>query len=367
MVSGENVSLGGAAREFTMSQRTDARAGAGDGRPIPARMADIALLAGVSLQTVSRALNNSGRISAATREKVLRVAKELDYQRNSAARALVTRRSGVVGIVATDMDQYGPRITMLAVERELREAGYGVAVSAWDGATGEALSSSIARMAAQGVDATVLILSHTSTLATAYTPPRDMPLIIVKGETADTTQEQLIVGIDQREGARLATQHLLDLGHGTVHHVAGPEGWIDSKQRVQGWRETLFASGRDVPPILFTGDWTARGGYNIGLELARRRDFTAVFVANDQMAVGMCRAFVEVGVSVPGDVSIVGFDDLPEAAYYTPPLSTVRQDLLAVGTQAAEVTVRAMTGQVAAVEELIKPTLIVRCSTARPR
>lgn len=320
-------------------------------------MADVARLAGVSLQTVSRALNDSERISPATKARVLRLAEEVGYRRNSVAHALATRRSGVIGIVATDMDQYGPRITILTLEEELRAARYGVTLTVLDSHAPHVLREAVAQSAARGVEAVVVIASHRVSVVGPETSRLDTPVVQVTGEVRS---EPLTAGLDQRCGARLATEHLLGLGHRRIVHVAGPHGWVDAHERAAGWREAMLAADLEPGPVRWAGDWTSRSGYEIGTELLASREATAVFAANDQLALGVCRAFLEAGLSVPEHLSVVGFDDLPEAEFYTPPLSTVRQDLSEVGRRAADLVVRTLRGESAPRAALVEPVLVRR-------
>ena len=139
-----------------------------------------------------------------------------------------------------------------------------------------------------------------------------------------------LVAVDQVEGAQMATSHLLELGHRTVWHISGPVDWLEAQDRMRGWRSTLEAAGAPAPPVLH-GDWSARAGHELGRDLAANPDVTAVFVANDQMALGLLRALHEAGRRIPGDISVVGFDDIPEAEYFTPPLTTVRQNFNEMG------------------------------------
>lgn len=324
----------------------------------PLRMSDIARIAGVSAQTVSRALNNSGRISAETRERILRVVDEAGYRRNAAARTLVNRRSGIIGIIVSDTDQYAPRLTMLGIESALRAHDYGVSLISFDHGDRDQARAALSQMAAQGVEAVVLIGGQLLEIDASDRDRLRVPLVTIRG---DTDADPLSVGIDQVLGAELATNHLLDRGHSTVVHVAGPPDWLDASLREDGWKNALTERGREILPVRFKGDWTARGGYEIGNALLpdlRRGETTALFVANDQMAMGVCRALIEAGLSVPGDVSIVGFDDLPEAGYYSPPLTTVRQDLAALGERAAGAVMGLISNDSQVIGGLIRPELI---------
>ena len=175
------------------------------------------------------------------------------------------------------------------------------------------------------------------------------------------------MAIDNRAGAARATQHLLDLGHETVHHLAGPVTWLDAEERVDGWRETLRAAGAPEPDVV-TGDWSARSGYEAGHRLASMPEVTAVLCGNDQMALGLLRALAERDRRVPDDVSVVGFDDIPEAAYFLPPLTTVRQDFGELGRRAVHLLMDRIADEQSADSPLpISPELIVRASAAPRR
>jgi DNA-binding LacI/PurR family transcriptional regulator len=176
-----------------------------------------------------------------------------------------------------------------------------------------------------------------------------------------------LVAVDQLSGAVSATQLLLDLGHRTVSHIAGPRDFLEAQQRVDGWRATLEAAGVEAPPIL-TGDWSPRSGYEVGRRLAEDPEVTAVFVANDQMALGLLRALHEHGRDVPGDISVVGFDDVPEAEFFSPPLTTIRQDFAEMGRRGLHLLLAQIDGHEDPLRrETVPATLVERASTAPAR
>ena len=178
--------------------------------------------------------------------------------------------------------------------------------------------------------------------------------------------EQYVVGVDQVAGAEQGTRHLIELGHTDIVHLAGPQEWTEARARLRGWQDAMYAAGLR-PSQHVTGDWSAASGFELGRGIAEREDVTAVFCANDQMALGLLRALSEAGRAVPTGprgVSVVGFDDIPEAAYLIPPLTTVRQDFEAVGRRAIEILRAALAGEPAP-DRLIKPELVVRASTER--
>ncbi|MFJ1792988.1 LacI family DNA-binding transcriptional regulator [Kitasatospora griseola] len=303
-------------------------------------MADVAKLAGVSHQTVSRVLNGAPHVRPGTRDRVLAAIRELDYRPNSAARALVTRRSQTLGVVTFESTLYGPASMLDGIERAARSAGYFVSVASLRALDSRSVQEAVDRLRDQGVEGIVVIAPQTSAVSAVAKVTSPVPVVAVGSGTRSSIPA---VTVDNRSGAETATRHLLDLGHRTVHHLAGPAGWLESQDRQEGWRRALKAAGRAAPAVR-TGDWSARSGYEAGQRIARLTDVTAVFCANDHMALGLLRALHETGRSVPGDISVVGFDDIPEAAYFIPPLTTVRQDFGELGRRALELLVAALGG-----------------------
>jgi len=335
--------------------------------PRPLVMADVAARAGVSHQTVSRVINGHPSVAPLTRERVQQAIAELGYRPNLAARALVTGSTRTIGLVTIKINQYGPAQTMLGLEKAARAAGYSVSVSILDDATAEAIREAVDRFVAQSVDAIVALATYDDAAEAMNSIDAPVPLVAVQ---VGGPEDHPAVGVDQESGARLATRHLLDLGHRTVHHVAGPIDSQEARGRTAGWRSELLAAGAPVPEIL-RGDWTPSSGYAAGRTLAGRiragEDITAVFLANDQMALGLLAALHEEGLEVPEDLSVVGFDDLPEAPYFTPPLTTVRQDFAELGRRGVQLVLARLAGQTLHTEPVPAP-LLVRASTgpARP-
>jgi DNA-binding LacI/PurR family transcriptional regulator len=325
-------------------------------------MADVARRAGVSHQTVSRVINGSPHVRAETRQRVQKAMRELDYRPNRVARALVTGRSNTLGVVSFDTTLYGPASTLLGIERAAHAAGYFIVVASLKALNRSSVTDAVDRLRRHGVDG-VLVISAVQDAADALlNPPDDIPLVAVEAGPEEAVP---VVEVDQFEGAALATRHLLDLGHRTVWHIAGPPEFLESRQRLAGWRHTLKRAGAELPPAL-TGDWSARAGYELGRTLTKDPTPSAVFVAYDEMALGVLRAMQEAGRAVPGDVSVVGFDDIPESAYLMPPLTTVRQDFDELGTRALELLLRMVDRQPAYPRARVPPSLVVRGSTGPP-
>lgn len=225
------------------------------------------------------------------------------------------------------------------------------------------VTSAIERLRVQGVDGILVIAPHQEAADALRHASVDLPLVAVEAGPPDVVP---VVAIDQFAGAASATRHLLDLGHETVWHISGPSDWLESQERVEGWRTTLERAGAAPPPVL-VGDFSARAGYDLGRRLAVDSAVTAIFAANDQTALGVLRAMHEAGRELPTDVSLVGFDDIPEAPYFTPPLTTVRQDFIEVGSRGLRMLVRQVErGELVASGSRVPTALVVRASTSVP-
>jgi DNA-binding LacI/PurR family transcriptional regulator len=326
-------------------------------------MADVARLAGVSHQTVSRVLNDHPNVSAVTRDKVLAAIRELAYRPNAAARTLVTRRTHTLGVISFDTMLYGPASMLYGFERAAHDA-YFVSVASLPALDRRSMLDAVERFLGQGIEGIIVIATQDTAVAALAHVPAEVPLVAVGcGTRASVTS----VAIDNAEGAAAATRYLLSLGHRTVYHVAGQASCLDAQERIDGWRQALCEAGAPEPPVL-AGDWSSASGYQVGSELTAHPDVTAIFCGNDPMALGVMRALAERGLRVPDDVSIVGFDDVPEAGFYLPPLTTVRQDFGEVGRQALAALVDRMSGALPAGPRVrVAPELIVRASAAAPR
>ncbi len=323
-------------------------------------MADVAELAGVSYQTVSRVLHDSPQVSRDTRERVLVAIRQLDYHPNSMARALVTGRSKTLGVISFDTTLYGPASTLFGIERAAHDAGYAVTVSSLHSLNRSTVLAAIQKLREQGADGVVVIAPLRAGVDALRHVPADFAMVAV---AAGPNTSVPVASVDQTAGAAAATRHLLNLGHRTVWHLAGPPDWKEAEDRIEGWRSVLEAAGAPVPEPL-RGDWTPRSGYELGENLLQIDELTAVFVANDQMALGLLRRLHEAGRQVPQEISIVGFDDIPEAAYFTPPLTTVRQDFHELGRRCLHILLARIERKAGPMRVVVPAELVVRSSTA---
>jgi DNA-binding LacI/PurR family transcriptional regulator len=325
-------------------------------------MRDVAQAAGVSAQTVSRVLSNHPNVQESTRQRVLAVVEELGYRRNNTARALVTGQSKTIGVLTLATNNYSRSSLALGVELGAREAGYTVN-SVTSDLSVQALTEAANRLVNQGVDGIIIAAPLQEAARRVGELTARIPTVTTDGSAGISGE---LVGVDQDAAVVLATQHLLELGHKTVWHVAGPLEWSDAASRLSSWRKALQAAGREVPPELH-GDWSPESGYRNGLILGRMPEVTAILVASDEMAFGVIRALTELGRRVPEDVSVVGIDDIDLAAYSNPPLTTIRQSFEDTGRRAVFRLLSQIANPDATQEpDVVKPTLVVRASTAPP-
>lgn len=324
---------------------------------------DVARLAGVSHQTVSRVLNGHPSIRDSTKARVQQVMDELQYRPNRAARALVKGRSRTLGVISASSAQYGPASSIAAIQDASRAAGYYVNTANLTSVDRASIEAAVEHLLGQAVEGLVVIAPQARVFDALAEMALDIPLVTLQS-TGEHRQRAL--SVDQIAGARLATRHLIELGHTDIYHLAGPQDWTEAEARMRGFLEEMGA--QDIPttaPIL--GDWSADFGYHAGRELLRMRDFTAIFSSNDQMALGLMHAITEAGLRVPQDVSIVGFDDVPEAAHFWPPLTTVRQDFPELGRRCIALLLAEINGEPSTgYPRSLQPELVVRGSTAPP-
>lgn len=286
----------------------------------------------------------------------------LGYRPNSAARALRSGRFRTIGVIMFTLASYGNNRTLNAIAARAARAGYALTLLPVESATKGTVTGAFHRLREHAVDGIIIIIETHDLDGDELEVPAGVPVVVV-----DSTQRQAhaFVDTDQAQGARAATAHLLELGHSTVWHIAGPVGSYSAQRRSDAWRETLESHGREVPAPI-QGDWSARSGFDSADQLLEADGATAVFTANDEMAIGLLRALRERGLDVPRDISVVGFDDIPDAEYIWPPLTTVRQNFDAVGESAIDALLAEIDGTVAGAPRLIGTELIVRESTARP-
>ncbi|WP_157415933.1 LacI family DNA-binding transcriptional regulator [Agromyces allii] len=332
-------------------------------RPEKLGIREVAVLAGVSHMTVSRVLNGHPNIRPATRQRVMDVIEQLDFKPNSAARALATQRTQRIGVIVDSSVEFGPTSTLRGLEFAARSGGYSVTSVAMQDDASLTPEAAVGHLIAEGVDALCVVAPRSSSVSALRRISIDVPVLVVK---AAKDPNFLTVSVDQQLGTTLAVDHLVALGHRDILHLAGPLDWLDARGRERAFHARIEQWGLKVRPIV-VGDWTADFGYDYAVGLKGVPEYTAMFVANDEMAFGVVHGFHDRGIRVPEDVSIIGFDDLPLSRHFIPPLTTVTQDFYALGVKAMEVLRAALEGREIPQRSKIPSELVVRASTAPPR
>jgi len=334
---------------------------------------DVAKEAGVSLQTVSRVLNNRPDVSAATRQRVLEIIQNLGFQPDTAARSL-RGRSGCIGVVASGLEYFGPAGILTGVEREASQNGHSLFLRLVKDPADSNAEPILNELIAHRVEGLMWLtpeIGDNRQWIERLVPELPVPVVFISTRPRPGIA---VLDIDNEFGARLATQHLINQGYRHIATITGPDSWWDATGRLIGWRETMQEAGLPVEPRqIACGDWTIRSGEAaILILLEQYPEMEAVFAANDQMALGVLQTLVRLGKRVPQDIAIVGFDDIPEAVYFIPPLTTIRQDLTELGGKAYRTLCRMITAHqnrqpVAVESELVKPVLVIRQSSLRTR
>lgn len=325
-------------------------------------------MAEVSNQTVSRVLNGERYVSADKRDRVLAAVRQVGYRPNALARGLVRRRSRLIGVLAPGTPEPGVQRGVTAVELAARDHGYSVLLTTADPEDPGSSAQGVERLLAGGVEGVVAVVAHESARRALVALAEDVPCVLLASEAVQVATEQRAPAAG--EGVRAAVQHLVDLGHERVLHLAGPRGWIAADVRRAVYGEALASAGLEPLEPVEVG-WSPDAGYHAGRRLLPLDGVTAVLAASDQVAIGFLAACREAGVDVPGDLSVVGYDDVPEAPYTSPPLTTVRRDEAHLGAWAVDLLAGLLDphpeGRAPAPEPRpARPHLVVRRSTAAP-
>ncbi len=325
-------------------------------------MADVAAAAGVSHQTVSRVLNDHAHVRPDTRDRVMAAIETLGYRRNQAARTLVTARSATIGVMTTATTHVGPSSTVLAIEEAARAQGYFVSLGSLQAHDAASARAILEQFMDQGVDGVIVVAPIVDVARLIDDVDLPIPIVVVaaRGDAPPATDVRY-VHVDQRGGAARATEHLLSLGHEKIVHLEGADGWYDAIERAAGFREAMSTAGRTAVSLPAHG-WGAHNGHAIGSAVIDevRSGATAIFAANDYLALGVTRALWESDIRVPDDVSVVGFDDIDGSGFFLPPLTTVSQPFRALG----EAAVHGLLSPGDAQSTPIAAELIVRGSSA---
>ena len=335
-------------------------------KPRRASIRDVARAAGVSHQTVSRVINGHPGVRTATRDGVLASIRELGFRPNQAARALARGHARAVTVLTSNTTRYGYVQILRGIEEAARQAGYTVGVRVLDTSDPAGVQAAVEQVCQPGLGSVAVIAFDMAGLLALHAVPPSVPLAaVVEASQGREQTGSPCVWLDDGRAANLATRFLLDLGHRTVHYVAIPSS-TGVSDRMNGWRTALEEAGAPLPEPVPAG-WTPELGYQAGQRLAAQSEVTAVLCGNDDLALGVLRALRDAGRQVPDDVSVVGFDDTPQAAFYSPSLTTVRLDFVSLGRACFRLLDRERGERSAAASPgLTAPALIVRDSSGPP-
>jgi LacI family transcriptional regulator len=326
-------------------------------------MLDVAKICGVSYQTVSRVINNSPEVSAKTRRLVLKAIKDLGYHPNQLARSLKTRRSSILEVITFGVETFIPRELIVALGRASIEHGYSLMFTDIPLDDPEEENRLFAHLNSGLCDGAILTAPVESRLFEKISAdPPLLPIIQIRNQRGSTSPS---VMIDQYYGSQLATQHLMDLGHRQIAEICGPQNYHEALSRHTAFIDTLNSSGLSASDCVEAAEWMPRDGYLAANQLLdRSANFTGLIISNDYLALGAILALNEHGLHIPEDVSVVGFDDAPESAFYMPPLTTIKQDYDALGTESIHYLVELINNQETSTHQrVLMPQLIVRQST----
>lgn len=333
---------------------------------------DVARVAGVSTQTVSRVLNNRSDVSADTRTRVQEVITSLGYSPNFFARNLSRGRSNTLGVIGYGLVYYGSSSVLTGIESKANELGFSLTLSLIDRIEPARVENILYDLLSRRVEGIIWAVPadvNTFDWLAEKLSKIQTPLSYVNKGPTDS---DFVSALDNRLGGRLATEHLMEQGYQRVGIITGPSSWWEAQERLAGWREAVLEAGySDIDSLIVEGGWDPPSG-DVGLHTLFDRDpeIDAIFVSNDQMALGAFQAARRLGLNIPENLGIVGFDDIPEAAYFYPSLTTMRQDTRKLGAIAVDRISTLIQAQQAG-ETLepdiswLEPRLIVRKSSVK--
>jgi DNA-binding LacI/PurR family transcriptional regulator len=331
----------------------------------------VAREAGVSSQTVSRVINNRQEITPETRQRVQEVIQRLGYQPNVLARSLIQRRSHTLGVVTSGLQYFGPSHILIGVEQGANQAGLSILLNLIHQPENQNIGPIINGLLSRQVEGIIWAVPEIGDNRSWFRENLDQLAVPVIFLSTQPRENLNVVEIDNRHGAYLATQHLLEKGYRRIGHIAGPLTWWAASERRRGWQEALTVAGMEFDESWFVeGNWSAESGEQ-GLHdlLQKFPDVQAIFACNDQMALGLMRAARSLGKRIPEDLAVVGFDDIPECAFYYPPLTTIRQGLYELGHVAVQTFMKLRqaeqqdNGNTMAHTVMLQPELVIREST----
>jgi LacI family transcriptional regulator len=332
---------------------------------------DIARMCNVSTQTVSRVINKRPDVSPDTRDAIEKAIAEMGYQPSALARSLVQQRSYTLGVIIAGLKYVGVSQTLNGITEQCEASGYSLLIKELPRFDTPNIVPVIEALIAHHVEGIIFAapeLNENVKIAQAQLPTFCPPIIFLKSQA---TPNYTTVSVDNYGGAKRAVEYLLSLGRRKIGLITGPLEWLEARQRKQGWEDTLRTAGQTgFEQRWKQGNWSSASGESAFAELIQKYpDLDAVFVSNDQMALGVLHYAHAHGIDIPRDLAVIGFDDLVETAYYTPSLTTITHPLRELGILAVKTLLAQIDGvdsRYAGKALVLKTDLLVRESTPKP-
>ena len=326
-----------------------------------ANIYDVADLAGVSHQTVSRVLNNHPSLKPETRAKVEQAIAKLEYRPNQAARQLVTSQSQLIGLLVSGTELFGPSGILKSIESEARTSGYSVITISVLSRSRESWMDAIAQLRGLNIDGVITVAMSREVIDEVKAALPDAALVVVATEPSKNFD---VINIDDLNGGLLATNHLIDQGHTKILHISGPVAQYESQMRKLGYERAMKKAG--LKTQVLDGDWSISTGLELGEKIFSSKDLpTAIFCSNDHLSLGVIKAASHKGLRIPEDISLIGFDDIPEAEYFLPSLTTVKQNFIELGEIVIAKVLSNLKEKSKNETLFMQPKLIVRNSTTQ--
>jgi DNA-binding LacI/PurR family transcriptional regulator len=333
---------------------------------------DVAKAAGVSTQTVSRVINNRPDVSSETRAYVKKIINDLGYAPNRIAQSLSSGRSNTLGVVGFGLQYFGSASVLTGIERKANELGFSILLTLLDQFDEEKIARTLTYLTARQVEGVIWAIpgfTGTMRVIDEVTKNITVPIVMLNRKSSNSN---IVVTMDNHTGGCVATEHLFEQGYKKIGIITGPANWWEAQQRLAGWREVMTEKGiSGIDDLIFEGNWEAESGDRGFRTLhAAVLDLDAIFVSNDQMSLGVLQSAHQIGLNIPGDLGIVGFDDIPESSYFIPPLTTIQQGARELGalavTRLNECIEEGQDEECEKTKEnLVTPKLIVRQSSVR--
>ncbi len=343
------------------------------GRPTRATIKEVASEAGVSTQTVSRVINGRPDVSPETRARVQNVIERMRYQPSALARSLIQQRSYTLGVVTAGLKHIGPSRTLNGITQAVEEAGYTLLLKELPRYDTDDITPIFDALVSRHVDGIIWAVPEVGENRKPFVSPPFHPSVPIVYLTMEAREGIPSVSIDNYFGGRMATTHLLERGYRHIGHISGPLDWWEARQRMAGWRDALRESGFEAGDNQWVeGNWSSASGAQALKKLSEQYpEMEAVFVGNDQMALAVLQSSCQNGPRIPDELGVVGFDDIPESEYFSPSLTTVRQDQYQMARIAVEEIIKIVESSwqgdstAEGKSTLLTPTLVVRQSSQR--